>query len=148
MRAALADLALYQEILTEWAFRGTDDLGVLAALLNEQGLSAAQLQGLLPRLGLSAEALAVLLGELDSDSRRTCRAGRGAGREPARGAGHARAHGDGYPARRHEHAHVVADADQNGHGRSAHGRPFANGRRGLSRTKAGANGRARPLPRA
>ncbi len=65
LRAALADLAAVHGLLADWAFLNSTDLDVLAALINDRGLTLAQLQLLFPRLGLSPEDLAALLAALD-----------------------------------------------------------------------------------
>ncbi len=65
LRAYLDNLALFQQIISDWLFLKSDDLGQLAALLAARELSADQLVLLLPRLGLSAAEIEQVLGQLN-----------------------------------------------------------------------------------
>lgn len=61
----LDNLALYHQIMSDWAFLNTDDLGQLLALLNEYDLTVEQLAQLLPRMGLEPSKIEWVLGGLD-----------------------------------------------------------------------------------
>ncbi|HMT20437.1 MAG TPA: hypothetical protein PKE20_04195, partial [Promineifilum sp.] len=61
----LDNLALYHEIMSDWAFLNTDDLGQLLALLNEYDPTVEQLAQLLPRMGLEPSEIEWVLGGLD-----------------------------------------------------------------------------------
>jgi hypothetical protein len=61
LREYLAELSLFQEIIVEWDFLNTDELGRLAELLNANNLTVEQLGRLLPRMGLSIEELEQLV---------------------------------------------------------------------------------------
>ena len=61
LRAALAELALFQEILSEWVFLNTTDMAQLAGLLSTHDLTAAQLARFITRLGLDEAAIEQLL---------------------------------------------------------------------------------------
>ena len=65
LRAYLDNLVLFQEIIADWLFLKSDDLGQLAALLSARELSVDQLILLLPRLGLSAAEIEQVLGQLN-----------------------------------------------------------------------------------
>ncbi len=65
LRAYLDDLALFQEIIADWLFLQSDDLGELAALLSARELTPDQLVLLLPRLVLSAAEIEQVLGQLN-----------------------------------------------------------------------------------
>ena len=60
----LDNLDLYHEIMSDWAFLNTDDLGQLVALLNEYDLTVEQLAQLLPRMGLEPSEIEWVLGGL------------------------------------------------------------------------------------
>jgi hypothetical protein len=64
LRALIDEHVLYLEIVSEWRFLNTDDVALLAALLNERGLTAAQVAVVLPRLGLDDAAIEAVLGGL------------------------------------------------------------------------------------
>jgi hypothetical protein len=65
LRDYLANLALYHEILADWAFLNTNDLARLAALLNERNLIPEQLVQLLSRMGLSRSEIEEVLSGLE-----------------------------------------------------------------------------------
>ena len=65
LRRHLSDVALFQEIISDWAFLNTDDLGQLVELLGARELTAEQLARLLPKMSLSESDLAQVLGGLD-----------------------------------------------------------------------------------
>lgn len=64
LRAYLAELALFNEILISWQFLGSEDMIELAALLADSDLTADQLARLLPLFELSNSDLETLLAEL------------------------------------------------------------------------------------
>ena len=61
LRAALAELALFQEMLAEWAFLNTDDLTQLAGLIAARELAPLQLARFMGRLELDPAAIDQLL---------------------------------------------------------------------------------------
>lgn len=61
LRDALAELALFQEILAEWAFLNTEDMAQLAGPVAARELTAPQLARFIARLELDAAAIEQLL---------------------------------------------------------------------------------------
>lgn len=64
LRAFLEDLALYRSIIIDWEFLDSDDMGELAALINDRELVVDQVIQLVPRLRLTEPDQVVLVTEL------------------------------------------------------------------------------------
>lgn len=58
LRSLLEDLALYQDIIADWHFLNTSEMGRLVELLNERALAVEQLVQLFRRMDLSGEQIA------------------------------------------------------------------------------------------